>query len=224
MPLPKIDPNDVRAHFLNLPFKQFGGETYVKAHTSWNFVVDTLRPYCEFAATGAAPNEGTSSENEGGTSDQPVVRFHRLPHAGENPLPAYGTPGAAGMDLRAGIRGDDAPFVFMTRINPGMVMVLTTGFEVAIPPGYEGQVRPRSGLAAKHGVTVLNAPGTIDSDYRGEIKVVLVNHGRGSFEIEHGDRIAQLVIAPVSRAAVAEVAELDATERGEAGFGSTGVK
>lgn len=160
-------------------------------------------------------SEGMPSKNEGGMSDQSTVRFKRLPYAGDLPLPAYTTPGAAAMDLRAAFSG---------QLYPGYAVRIPTGFEVAIPEGYEGQVRPRSGLAAKYGITVLNSPGTIDSDYRGEIQVILVNHGKQPFHIAHGDRIAQLVIAPVTRARVEEVTELDQTERGAGGFGSTGVK
>jgi dUTP pyrophosphatase len=125
------------------------------------------------------------------------------------------TAGAAGMDLCAAL---DADLV----IEPGAWKLVPTGIAVAIPAGHEGQVRPRSGLAAKHGVTCLNAPGTIDEDYRGECKVILVNHGPEAFVVKHGDRIAQLVIAPVTRVEVEVVTELSETERGEGGFGSTG--
>lgn len=132
------------------------------------------------------------------------------------PLPAYQTDGAAGMDLGAAIR-EPLP------IPPGEWRLIPTGFSVAIPQGFEGQVRPRSGLALKHGVTVLNAPGTIDSDYRGEMKVALVNHGKAAFVVQPGDRIAQLVIAAVARAAWVEVGELPSTDRGAGGYGSTGL-
>lgn len=130
-----------------------------------------------------------------------------------NELPTYATPGSAGMDLRAD--GDWS-------LDPGEVRLIPTGLAIAIPEGHEGQVRPRSGLAARHGVTVLNSPGTIDSDYRGEVKVLLINHGKECFRICHGDRIAQLVIAPFSRCQVREVENLDETSRGSGGFGSTG--
>lgn len=131
-------------------------------------------------------------------------------------LPSYQTHGSAGMDLRAAI-------VSPLCIEPGRRMLVTTGLAIAIPAGYEGQVRPRSGLANKHGITVLNAPGTIDSDYRGEVKVLLVNLGDETFEVKPGDRIAQLLISPVSRAELALVGELDETARGAGGYGSTGV-
>jgi dUTP pyrophosphatase len=130
-------------------------------------------------------------------------------------LPATMSAGAAGLDLAAAL---DAP----VSIPPGHRLLVPTGLAMAIPAGYEGQVRPRSGLAIKHGVTCLNAPGTIDSDYRGEVKVILVNHGQEPFAIAHGDRIAQLVIAPVTRVDLAAVERLDETDRGAGGFGSTG--
>lgn len=136
-----------------------------------------------------------------------------LPHGEGLPLPAYATEGAAGMDV---VSAEDVT------IAPGARHAVATGLAVAIPFGFEIQVRPRSGLALKHGITVPNTPGTIDSDYRGELKVILINHGTESFEIVRGDRIAQLVIAPVTRASWLKVEELDATERGEGGFGSTG--
>ena len=144
-----------------------------------------------------------------------VVRVARLPHAGDLPLPSYESAGAAGMDLRAAV---EAPVV----LEPGARSAVPTGLMIALPPGYEGQVRPRSGLALRQGVTALNSPGTIDADYRGEVKVILVNHGSAAVEIARGDRIAQLVVAPVTRIEWAEVAGLDPTGRGEGGFGSTG--
>jgi dUTP pyrophosphatase len=133
------------------------------------------------------------------------------------PLPAYQSAGAAGLDLFAAV----APGATLT-LPPGGWRLVPTGLALAIPADYEGQIRPRSGLAAKAGVTVLNAPGTIDSDYRGEIGVILINHGEAPFEIVRGARIAQIVFARVVRAALFEVADLDATERGVRGFGSTG--
>lgn len=141
------------------------------------------------------------------------VRIKRLPHGHGLPLPAYATPGAAGMDLVAAEE---------LILRPGSRAAVATGFSVAIPPGYEIQVRPRSGLALKYGITVPNTPGTIDSDYRGEVKVILINHSDDNFPIQRGDRIAQLVLAPVTLARWDEVDELDATMRGEGGFGSTG--
>ena len=141
------------------------------------------------------------------------VEVKRLPHGEGLDLPAYATAGAAGMDV---VSAEDVT------IEPGARHAVATGLSVAIPHGYEIQVRPRSGLAFKHGITVPNTPGTIDSDYRGELKVLLINHGTEPFAIARGDRVAQLVLAPVVQAAWREVEELDATERGTGGFGSTG--
>ena len=132
-------------------------------------------------------------------------------------LPAYETCGAAGMDLRAAV-AEDAPIV----LNPGERVMAPTGLTIALPHGYEAQIRPRSGLAAKHGVTCLNSPGTIDADYRGEVKVILINHGEAPFVITRGERIAQMVISPVTQASFETVSQLDATDRGGGGFGSTG--
>jgi len=146
-------------------------------------------------------------------SNSVKVEVKRLPHGEGLTLPAYATSGAAGMDV---VSAED-----MT-IAPGARHAVATGLSVAIPHGYEIQVRPRSGLAFKHGITVPNTPGTIDSDYRGELKVLLINHGPDDFVIARGDRVAQLVLAPVTQAAWDEVEELDATERGAGGFGSTG--
>jgi dUTP pyrophosphatase len=145
--------------------------------------------------------------------------FKRLSHGQDLPLPAYQTTSSAGMDLVAAI-GRNARLV----IEPGGRDLVPTGFAVEVPEGHEAQIRPRSGLALKHGVTVLNSPGTIDSDYRGEICIILVNHGSEPFEIARGDRIAQMVIAPVVRVQPVEVANLSSTQRGQGGFGSTGVK
>ena len=141
----------------------------------------------------------------------------RLPHGEGLPLPAYETAHAAGMDLRAALP-EDAPLT----LRPGDRHAVPTGLAMAIPPGFEGQVRPRSGLALKAGVTCLNTPGTIDADYRGEVKVILVNLGEEDFVIRRGERIAQLVIAPVIQAAWRETETLDETARGAGGFGSTG--
>lgn len=146
-------------------------------------------------------------------SSNPSVRVKRLRPSAE--LPRYQTPGAAGMDLHAAL---DAPIT----LAPGARALVPTGLALAIPHGWEGQVRPRSGLAAKHGVTVINAPGTIDSDYRGEVGVVLVNHGQEPFVVKHGERIAQIVFAPYAQATLEEVDELDETARGAGGYGSTG--
>ncbi len=142
------------------------------------------------------------------------IALQRLPHGETLPLPAYATAGAAGMDI---VSAEDLV------LAPGSRHAVATGFAMAIPEGYEVQVRPRSGLALKHGITCLNTPGTIDSDYRGEVKVILANLGDRDFAIGRGDRIAQLVPAPVQRADLIEVAALDETARGSGGFGSTGV-
>ncbi|MBX7514250.1 dUTP diphosphatase [Qipengyuania sp. GH38] len=146
-------------------------------------------------------------------TDPVGVRLKRLPHGHGLDLPRYATDGAAGMDVLS---------AEAVSLKPGQRHAVATGFAVAIPDGYEIQVRPRSGLAFKHGITVPNTPGTIDSDYRGELKVLLINHGDETFAIERGDRIAQLVLAPVTQTAWQEVDELDETTRGEGGFGSTG--
>ena len=146
-----------------------------------------------------------------------TVRVERLPHADGLPLPAYETGGAAGMDLRAAV-AEDAPLT----LAPGARALVPTGLRIALEPGYEAQVRPRSGLALKHGITCLNSPGTIDSDYRGEVGVILINHGPESFVIRRGERVAQLVIARCEQATLVEVAALDETARGTGGFGSTG--
>jgi len=145
------------------------------------------------------------------------VRLMRLPHAADLPLPAYQSALAAGLDLMAAVPAD-APVV----LAPGARAMIPTGTCISLPPGYEGQVRPRSGLAIRHGITVLNAPGTIDADYRGEVHVVLVNLGHDSFTVERGMRIAQLIIAVTVHIKICEVAQLDETTRGVAGFGSTG--
>lgn len=147
--------------------------------------------------------------------DPPVpVMVKRLDSFGELPLPDYATSGAAGMDV---VSAED------TVIAPGARHAVATGLALAIPPGFEIQVRPRSGLALKHGITVPNTPGTIDSDYRGELKVILINLGSEPFKVRRGDRVAQLVLAPVVRASWLKVEELDETVRGSGGFGSTGV-
>jgi len=142
-----------------------------------------------------------------------TIPILRLAHGAELPLPAYATNGAAGMDV---VAAEDLV------LAPGDRHAVATGFAMAIPEGYEVQVRPRSGLALKHGITCLNTPGTIDSDYRGEVKVILANLGSAPFPIARGDRIAQLVPAPVQRATLDEVSDLGATVRGSGGFGSTG--
>lgn len=145
-----------------------------------------------------------------------TVLLQRLPHGADLPLPAYETEGAAGLDLRAAITEP-------VTLTPGMRTLVPTGLSMQLPVGFEGQIRPRSGLALRHGVTVLNAPGTVDSDYRGEVSVLLINHGSESFTVARGDRIAQLVIAPVTQARLSEVGMLSETARGAGGYGSTGI-
>lgn len=144
----------------------------------------------------------------------PVVRFRRLPGNPDLPLPAYATAGAAGFDLRA---------AEAAVLQPGARLLVPTGFAVAVPDGYEMQVRPRSGLAVKHGISIVNTPGTVDCDYRGPLMVCLINLGTEPFAIARGDRIAQGVVTPAPQAVLTEVDALDATDRGAGGFGSTGV-
>lgn len=145
------------------------------------------------------------------------IYFQKLQAAGDLPLPSYESDQAAGMDIRAAL---DKPL----ELEPGKRALIPTGLKMALPEGYEAQIRPRSGLAYRNGITMLNTPGTIDADYRGEVKVLAINHGDETFAISHGDRIAQMVISPVYRAATEETNELPATKRLEGGFGSTGVK
>lgn len=145
-----------------------------------------------------------------------MIEFKKLPHSKDLPLPGYETKSAAGMDIRAAL-------VKPITLKAGERILIPTGLKMALPEGYEAQIRPRSGLAIRNGITMLNSPGTIDSDYRGEVKVIAINHGQQDFEINHGDRIAQMVIAPVVQLPIKEVSELDETVRGEGGFGSTGV-
>jgi dUTP pyrophosphatase len=145
------------------------------------------------------------------------LRILRLPHGADMPLPSYQSADAAGLDLMAAVPAD-VPVI----LSPGGRRLVPCGIALALPHGYEGQVRPRSGLAARHGVTVLNTPGTIDADYRGEVMVILVNLGAEPFAVTRGMRIAQLIVAPVVRAQISEVPALDMTARGGGGFGSTG--
>lgn len=145
----------------------------------------------------------------------PTLRVRRVPGSEDLPLPAYQTAGSAGLDLCAAVEGE-------VEIRPGDIARIPTGLQLALPPGFEGQVRPRSGLAERHGLSIPNAPGTVDADYRGEVAVLLVNLGRMPVTIRRGERIAQLVVAPVARVRVEEVADLDETRRGAGGFGHTG--
>ena len=150
-------------------------------------------------------------------SERVEVRVTRLPHGADLPLPEYQSALASGLDLLAAVPAD-APL----ELAPGARALVPTGIAIALPPGFEGQVRPRSGLVARHGVTVLNTPGTVDADYRGELQVILVNLGAGPFIVSRGMRIAQLVVAPVQRIKLVEVDALDTTVRAQGGFGSTG--
>jgi dUTP pyrophosphatase len=147
---------------------------------------------------------------------EPIIAIRRLPHGEGLSLPAYATPGSVGLDLAAAVAGEIV-------LEPGERVLIPTGLTMALPAGFEAQVRPRSGLALKHGVTVLNAPGTVDADYRGEVSVLLVNFGRERFAVHRGDRVAQMIVAPVARASLTEVANLPPSERGAGGYGSTGV-
>lgn len=145
------------------------------------------------------------------------IYFKKLDHGNDLPLPEYESEEAAGMDIRAALMKPKT-------LQPGERDLIPTGLQMALPHGYEAQIRPRSGLAYKHGITMLNSPGTIDSDYRGEVKVLAINHSRKPFVIEHGDRIAQMVIAPVYQPGIELAEKLPESTRGEGGFGSTGVK
>ncbi|TNE37957.1 MAG: dUTP diphosphatase [Alphaproteobacteria bacterium] len=144
------------------------------------------------------------------------ISITRLPHGADLPLPSYETKQSAGMDIRAAVESE-------IEILPGGRALVPTGFRIALPPGYEAQVRPRSGLALKNGITLPNSPGTVDADYRGEVGIILLNAGTEPFTIRRGDRIAQMVIAPVTKGEWVEMESLDQTARGEGGFGSTGV-
>lgn len=146
-----------------------------------------------------------------------IVRVSRLPHAEGVPLPEAASEGSAGLDLRAAVTEE-------LTLEPGERLLVPTGLVLELPPGWEGQVRPRSGLAVRHGIGLLNSPGTIDSDYRGEVRVLMVNLGTEPFVVRRGDRIAQLVVAPVAAVEVREAGSLSPTDRGDGGFGSTGVE
>lgn len=160
-------------------------------------------------------SETPDASEERSTRTSVRVEILREPHARDLPLPRFESEGAAGLDLRAAV---DEPQM----IKKGERRLIPTGWRIALPNGFEAQVRPRSGLALRHGILIPNSPGTIDADYRGEIQVILMNAGDADFEVVRGDRIAQLVVAPVARSEWVEVEALDATERGEGGFGHTG--
>lgn len=149
---------------------------------------------------------------------RPMIAYTKLAHFGDLPMPQYETPQSAGMDLRAAL--GDSEYIDLL---PGRRILVPTGLKIALPPGFEAQIRPRSGLALKNGITCLNSPGTIDADYRGEVGIILINLGFETFRIKRGDRIAQMVIAPVTQALWMEADDLGDTKRGEGGFGSTGV-
>lgn len=151
------------------------------------------------------------------TSKPVTIAVTRLPHAKDLPLPAYATEHSAGMDLMAAVAEP-------RMLEPGERALIPTGLSIALPDGYEAQIRPRSGLALKHGISLVNTPGTIDADYRGEVGIIMINHSNEPFTIEHGMRIAQMVIAPYTRAAFSEVVELPTSARGTGGFGSTGTR
>ena len=152
-----------------------------------------------------------------GRFDRVKVEIKRLDGGEDIPLPAYETPGAAGMDLRAAVKEK-------VILNPGEIKLVPTGLAVSVPGGYEAQIRPRSGLALKHGIGMVNSPGTIDSDYRGEIGLIMINWGRKPYAISRGDRVAQMLITKVYRAEVMEVKNLDPTPRGDGGFGHSGIE
>lgn len=153
---------------------------------------------------------------EGAALARPItVKIRRLPHGADLPLPAFATEHSAGADLHAAVAA-------AVTLEPGEIRLIPCGFAMAVPPGYEAQVRPRSGLSSRHGVTLVNAPGTIDADYRGEVQVPLINLGKAAFVIERGMRVAQMVVAAVPRVTFAQVEELDETARGQGGFGHTG--
>ena len=150
--------------------------------------------------------------------DKPIIKCIQLPHASDLPLPSYETKGAAGMDIRVALTKE-------LSLEPGERELLPTGLKLSVPMGYEIQIRPRSGLAIKHGITMVNSPGTIDSDFRGEIHLIVINHSQQTFTVKHGDRIAQMIVQEVQQAEIVQVQEqdLDQTSRGQCGFGSTGV-
>ncbi len=156
---------------------------------------------------------------ESAMSEGPTVKFLRLrPHAeGDIPFPSYMTPGASGMDICAAVEGE-------TVLAPGEIRLIPMGFAVSIPPGYEAQIRPRSGLAVQYGIGIINSPGTIDADYRGEVMVALINHGKRDFIVRRGDRIAQMIVQRVYRARIEPVTNLDKTSRDAGGFGHTGIQ
>ena len=156
-------------------------------------------------------------QTETNAMEKPIIKCIQLPHAKDLPLPSYQTQGAAGMDVRVALTKD-------ITLAPGERALVPTGIIMAIPQGYEVQIRPRSGLAIKHGITMVNSPGTIDSDFRGEIHLLVINHGQQAFTLKHGDRMAQMVVQKIHQAEIVLASEVDQTQRGHGGFGSTGVE
>ena len=154
---------------------------------------------------------------ESNAMDKPKIKCIKLPHAKDLPMPSYQTQGAAGMDVRVALTKE-------ITIVPGERALVPTGLIMAIPQGYEVQIRPRSGLAIKHGITMVNSQGTIDSDFRGEIHLIVINHGQQAFTLKHGDRMAQMVVQKIHQAEIVQTSEVDQTQRGHSGLGSTGVE
>lgn len=163
------------------------------------------------------PNAMDKPQTETNAMEKPIIKCIQLPHAKHLPLPSYQTHGAAGMDVRVALTKE-------ITLAPGERALVPTGLIMAIPQGYEVQIRPRSGLAIKHGITMVNSPGTIDSDFRGEIQLIVINHGQQAFTVKHGDRMAQMVVQKIHQAEIVQTNEVDQTQRGHGGFGSTGVE
>ena len=163
------------------------------------------------------PNAMDKPQTETNAMENPIIKCIQLPHAKDLPLPSYQTQEAAGMDVRVALTKE-------IRLAPGERALVPTGLIMAIPQGYEVQIRPRSGLAIKHGITMVNSPGTIDSDFRGEIHLIVINHGQQAFTVKHGDRMAQMVVQKIHQAEIVQTSEVDQTQRGHGGFGSTGVE
>lgn len=156
-------------------------------------------------------------QTETNMMEKPIIKCIQLPHAKDLPLPSYQTQGAAGMDVRVALMKE-------ITLEPGERALVPTGLIMAIPKGYEVQIRPRSGLAIKHGITMVNSPGTIDTDFRGEIHLIVINHGQQAFTVKNGDRMAQMVVQRIHQAEIVQTSEVDQTQRGHGGFGSTGVE
>ena len=177
---------------------------------AWSEKLKDLKPLIE-------PNAMDKPQTETNAMENPIIKCIQLPHAKDLPLPSYQTQEAAGMDVRVALTKE-------IRLAPGERALVPTGLIMAIPQGYEVQIRPRSGLAIKHGITMVNSPGTIDSDFRGEIHLIVINHGQQAFTVKHGDRMAQMVVQKIHQAEIVQTSEVDQTQRGHGGFGSTGVE